>query len=262
MTELNIAVRKQEVNKCLLKKRFRSAQSTYNAHAKVQQDMAVRLANLAQAHVPASQKKLLEFGCGTGLLTNEIMKCFEVDTYTYNDLVDDADQSILPLIDAQVQQTRFIAGDVEQIEFPAGQDSIWSGATIQWIDHLGNFFQKLHSALNEGGYLVLSSFGPDNYQEIKCLTGNGITYKTKEQIRELAAPYFELVAFEEWQHNMWFKSPMEVLKHMRYTGVNSVSHCRWSKGQMQAFMADYDQFLQLEGYPLTYHPYLMIFKKK
>ena len=262
LADVCVEKKRIKVDKGLLEKRFQSAIPTYNSHAIVQQAMATRLMNLARSYVPSKLSEVLEIGCGTGLLTQEIVKHFTVGKYNFNDLVDNTYTTISPILDNKVVQSQFIGGDAEQVDLPGGQSCIWSGATIQWISHLDTFFKKLNDLLDPEGYLVVSTFGPDNYQEIRQITGNGIDYKTKEQIIGAASPQFELLDFDEWQQSMWFNQPLDVLKHMRYTGVNSVSHCRWGKGQMHAFISAYEELVQLEGYPLTYHPYLMIFKRK
>ncbi|MCU4156141.1 malonyl-ACP O-methyltransferase BioC [Carboxylicivirga sp. A043] len=249
------------VDKALLKKRFGSAVSTYDAHAKVQVQMAVRLVEMAKDVLPKYQQNSLEIGCGTGLLTREMMNEFAPDTYIGNDLVDGVSSTIEAIVNNKVSKYTFLAGDAEHLKFPKQMDSIWSGATIQWVLQLQVFFSKLSSILKPDGYLVISSFGPGNYREVKNITGNGIVYQSIEEIIE-AAGDFELLKFEQWQEQLWFEKPMDILKHMRYTGVNGVTNCQWNKGKMQAFEVAYEKYAQLEGYPLTYHPYLMIFKKK
>ncbi|WP_430811233.1 MULTISPECIES: malonyl-ACP O-methyltransferase BioC [unclassified Carboxylicivirga] len=249
------------IDKNLLKKRFGAASSTYGEHAKVQQRMAVRLVEMAQMYLSAKQGRVLEFGCGTGLLTQQIIKHFSVGHYVINDLVGDVSGLVHTILKNRVTKQQFIAGDVECLDLPDALDSIWSGATIQWINQLQPFFYKLSQHLKPGAYLLVSSFGPNNYKEIKATTGNGIAYETKEQLISAASSGFELIAFEEWQEQLWFNSPLEVLKHMRSTGVNGVSACSWTKGKMNAFCNSYSQWAQSDGYPLTYHPYLMVFKK-
>lgn len=250
------------IDKLLLKKRFESAVSTYCAHAKVQQQMAVRLVELATLHLAGKQNRVLEFGCGTGLLTQQIVSHFSVSDYVINDLVDQVSEVVRNILKDKVANHQFIAGDAECGDFPGSLDSIWSGATIQWIGQIEPFFNKLFHLLMPGGYLIVSSFGPDNYREIKATTGYGINYMTKGQLISAASSGFELIAFEEWHKQLWFAKPLEVLKHMRNTGVNGVTPCSWSKGKMNEFCDLYSQFIEIEGCPLTYHPYLMIFKKK
>jgi malonyl-ACP O-methyltransferase BioC len=252
----------KSVDKPLLKTRFGSAIATYNMHADVQRHMARELVGMAKEFLPCKQQNILEIGCGTGLLTEQIVNEFSIESYVGNDLVDDVDSQIQAILRGKLKHYAFMAGDAEQLDFPDKQDSIWSGATIQWVTQLPQFFSRLAELLNPGGYLVVSSFGPDNYHEIKDLTGSGINYQSKEEINEAAAGDFKLINFIEWREQMWFKKPMDVLKHMRYTGVNGISHCQWNKGKMSAFNLAYERYAQSKGYPLTYHPYLMIFKKK
>lgn len=206
---------------------------------------------------------MLELGCGTGLLTQEILKCFSAEKYVTNDLVEEMAGKVESIVLASdVESHQFLGGDAEQLVFPEPQQVVWSGATIQWIDELKPFFAKLSDLLVDEGYVVVSSFGPDNYSEIKAITGKGINYQSMQQVIDSAAANFELVASKEWHRQLWLESPMEVLKHMRYTGVNGVSTSQWTKGDMLQFQEDYQQFAQLEGYPLTYHPFLLVLKKK
>jgi len=251
------------VDKALVKRRFHCASKTYDAHATVQKEMAQALVQMAAWHLAPFQERMLELGCGTGLLTQEILKCFSAEKYVTNDLVEEMAGKVESIVLASdVESHQFLGGDAEQLVFPEPQQVVWSGATIQWIDELKPFFAKLSDLLVDEGYVVVSSFGPDNYSEIKAITGKGINYQSMQQVIDSAAANFELVASKEWHRQLWLESPMEVLKHMRYTGVNGVSTSQWTKGDMLQFQEDYQQFAQLEGYPLTYHPFLLVLKKK
>jgi len=251
------------VDKSLVKRRFHCASKTYDTHATVQKEMAQALVQMAAWHLAPYQERMLELGCGTGLLTQEILKRFTAEKYVTNDLVEEMAGKVAPIVLAgNVESHRFIGGDAEQLVFPEPQQVIWSGATIQWIEELKPFFGKLSDLLVDEGYVVVSSFGPDNYSEIKALTGKGIDYKTRQQVIDSAAANFDLVASKEWHRQLWLESPMDVLKHMRYTGVNGVAASQWTKGDMAQFQENYQQYAQLEGYPLTYHPFLLVLKKK
>ncbi|MBI9065381.1 MAG: malonyl-ACP O-methyltransferase BioC [Marinilabiliaceae bacterium] len=251
------------VDKSLVKRRFHCASKTYDVHATVQKEMAEALVQMAAWHMAPYQERMLELGCGTGLLTQEILKRFSAEKLLTNDLVEEMAGKVEPIVLASdVASHQFIGGDAEQLVFPEPQQVIWSGATIQWIEELKPFFAKLSDLLMDEGYVVLSSFGPDNYSEIKTITGKGIDYKTMQQVIESASDEFQLVASKEWHRQLWLESPMDVLKHMRYTGVNGVAASQWTKGDMAQFQEDYQQFAQLEGYPLTYHPFLLVLKKK
>jgi len=249
-------------DKALIQQRFLSAASTYDAHAKVQKVMAHEMVQLAGRHLNPKQANMFEIGCGTGVLTQQILKKFYPQRYICNDLVEEIEPQIAAVVaQNKVSEFTFTGGDAEQINFSPGQNVIWSGATLQWIKNLPAFFDKCAANLGERGYLCVSSFGPENYREIKACTGTGIAYKTKEEVILAASSCFELVEQKEWHQSLWFETPVEVLKHMRQTGVNGVSPCKWTKGDLMNFKQRYKQFAQLQGYPLTYHPFILILKK-
>jgi len=259
-----LPIKSHVMNKQLLKRRFCSAKETYVEHAAVQAKMAVDLVDLAKGYVDGSQvDNILELGSGTGLLTKAVLNYFSPKHYAANDLVPCTNSVIQEIVEANSCATfKFIAGDIEAVDFPKRQHLICSGATIQWIKDLGAFFNKMHDCLQENGYLILSSFGPDNYTEIKEITTHGIAYPDVFEVMQLASDYFEVVDQKEWHQQLYFKSAYDVLKHMRYTGVNGTANCKWTKRHFQNFVDKYENYRHDAGYPLTYHPYLLVLKRK
>ncbi len=254
---------KQKINKALLEKRFRCASKTYDVHAIVQKQMAKELVKIASKHVPEGNAKMLELGCGTGLLTAEILQEFCCDEYMANDLVGEVEERIRKITANYRNCTfSFIKGDAEQITIPLNQDVIWSGATIQWIEDLDTFFQSLHHSLKSNGFLAISSFDVDNYKEVRIITGKGIEYKPMNELLGIANKYFDNVDYNLWNQQLWFENPKEILKHMQYTGVNSIANTKWGKGDLEHFISEYQMFKQEKGYPLTYNPFVLILKKK
>lgn len=256
-------VKSNLMDKQLLKQRFCNAKDTYLEHATVQAKMAVDLVQLAKPHlVNESVDKMLELGSGTGLLTNEVFKSLVPKQYIANDLVPCTKSTIQEIVNSYSNaEFQFIGGDIEALEFPKRQHVIWSGATIQWIKNLSGFFSQMHGNLIDEGYLVLSSFGPDNYKEIKEITTHGINYPDAFEVMRLASQYFEVVDHKEWHQQLNFNSARDVLKHMRYTGVNGTANCKWTKSHLQNFVDRYEAYKQGDIYPLTYHPFLLVLKR-
>ena len=54
--------------------RFGRSIESYEEHAAVQREIAAHLAELATAYVTQPPRKILEVGCGTGLLTERILQ--------------------------------------------------------------------------------------------------------------------------------------------------------------------------------------------
>lgn len=250
------------IDKHLLHQRFAAAKASYNQHAVVQKEMAQRLCALAQKHLPSAQERLLEIGCGTGLLTQEVMQHFHVCEYFGNDLVESIQEDIRKIAEGKTQRFAFIGGDVEKARIPTELSSVWSGATMQWMTDLPRFFQQLHSALRPSGMLVLSSFGGENFREIKHCSNKGIDYPSFPEIQAMTTGLFQLIEFEEWQEQLCFDNPQEVLRHMQHTGVNGLTRQAWTPPMHRQFVAKYQALKTEKGFPITYHPYLMIFQKK
>ena len=83
---------------------------------------------------------------------------------------------------------------------------------------LPRFLHKLSSILSPGGILAFNTFTPDNLHEIKELTGEGLTYPTAVQLREWLSADFRIVHEEEGNIALTFRHPLEVLRHLKYTG--------------------------------------------
>ncbi len=254
---------KQAIDKTLLQKRFCQASSTYDQHALVQQNMAKKLVSMAKQILPGRQECALELGCGTGLLTKEIQNYFKYDRYTANDLVCKVESNIKNIVAAKQDcNFNFIQGDAEQIRINQKQDVIWSGATIQWIQDLDMFFSKISQSLKTNGYFMLSSFDTDNFKEIKTLTGKGIDYLSMQDVILKASSFFKITDQQSWFEKLYFNNPIDVLKHMRFTGVNALTSARWNKSDLENFTNGYQSFKTTKGFPLTYNPFILILKKR
>ncbi len=247
--------------KQLILDRFSKAQATYDANALAQREIALRLSELAVgATLPAlSCKSMLEIGCGTGLLTRALLSHFTFDTVHLNDI----SGTFAPLFSALNGQYdyRFYAEDAEKAEFAGTYDLIVSSSTFQWFDDVPAFLKKIKQHLSPGGVLAFSTFGQENMKEIKALTGNGLTYFSKTEWIEMLSLHFELLKIEENLIEIQLDSPKEILKHLKYTGVNAFKQEKaiWTPAKMSRFDAAYrNLFSAGKQVKLTYHPLYFI----
>ena len=182
----------------------------------------------------------LEIGSGTGFLTRRMLELYPHALWTINDLVEQSADFLEPY--AAGHDVRYLWGDAETIALPDRLDLIASASAVQWFDDLPRFARKAGNLLETEGYIVLSTFGPENFREIKAVTDEGLDYYT----RSLA-----------------FDTPLDVLRHIRATGVNSIRHARWTKRELSDFETRYrNGFRNAEGQvTLTYHPVLLIAEK-
>ena len=94
------------MNKELIKKRFSKCITTYDENAKIQKRMAEKLFSLLER---SNFDKILEIGCGTGLLTKIAIDKLNFKSYTANDIVEDCKDLIKKLS----PEIKFVQADIE-----------------------------------------------------------------------------------------------------------------------------------------------------
>ena len=250
-----------EINKEEVEQRFRRSRASYNDNARVQKMIVDRMVPMILSSVKRVPEKILEIGCGTGLLTSQLQRTFpNVDLYL-NDLVEELCYHAATI--NQVPQTCCFPGDVEKLFLPLSFDLIASASTFQWFTTPEETFMKLSKQLEQNGVLVFSTFGKFNLQEIRLTTGGGLDYRSKEELEKMLKAYFKIEGIVEELNTLEFDSPLAVLQHLKKTGVNvSGDPTIWTKGRMDAFIKDYNARFAVDGkVTLTYHPFYFVCRK-
>ena len=118
-----------QLNPKLIKNKFKKSMDKYDENAVVQKIMAEKLiANLPQK----SYEKILELGCGTGILTRNLVSKITYTKYFANDIVEKSKF----YIDKIVPDNIFICGNAQKIKLPSKVDLIISNAMFQWFENL------------------------------------------------------------------------------------------------------------------------------
>ena len=248
------------LNKSLIARRFAKAGQSYTEHAVAQQQVSQQLCELMQQYCPAHLSHVLEIGCGSGNLTKQVAAHFQVDQFYLNDLYPQVQQHFNQNLPIQ-----WMIGDVETLILPQGLEAIVSSSAMQWIVNLPKLLQRCHDALKPQGWLCFSTFGPDNFNEMKQLTGQGLEYWSIEDWQQhLIQTGFEIIILDADHIQMQFESPKAILKHLKATGVTGTAdQQRWTKSSLLQFYQDYLQFQTVEGqYSLTYHPVYCVARRK
>ena len=166
---------------------------------------------------------------------------------------------------AEHSPPRFIAGDAETLSFPGKFDLIASASVFQWMKEPETFLHKLSGLLMQQGLLLFSTFVPGNLHEIKKLTGKGLVYPTSDTlVGWLSTADFNLLHQEEDTIVLTFKTPLDVLRHLKATGVTATGNGCWTKGRQESFCRQYvEQFATTDGQvTLTYRPFYILATKK
>ena len=244
---------------------------TYEEAAIVQAKMATHLASF----IPQGSffHACYEFGCGTGLLTSQLLHRSSFE----NMLLNDQSPQMLHIVEQKLQayrgdslhQVKFVADSAENLSHPRDSfDLIASSATLQWIASPFTFLQQTLDSLRPQGILLLATFGEKNLYELRSLTQRGLSYPTLEEFKDFfSSKQYTLLHAEEELIPLFFPTMKSLFCHLQHTGVNSFPSTPEAPHplrpqELKALATSYQAlFSSPEGLSLTYHPiYLVVVK--
>lgn len=243
---------------------FRSSGSSYEDNAVVQRAIGTRLLDLVGQYVGEGVlSRVLEIGCGTGILTEDLCHRLKLDTVYLNDIVKEFCDRSKKRIDLLVNEAVAIPGDIENIELPGELDLITSSATLQWVNDLPALMTRSALALRQGGVLAFSILGPGTMHEIHSLTGQGLRYHQRESLQKMLPDELEVLHLDSHSQRLWFDRGRDVLRHIRLTGVGGVSEKRGKRLGLKEFERQYKrQFGSHKGVSVTYVATFVVARKK
>ena len=243
------------INNHLIRQKFSdSFNGNYDNNAIIQWKIASSLYDKWKETVGIRQDaNILEIGCGTGFLTRLYAQNAFPSRLVLNDLCN------IPTITLNLNVTdyEFIENDAELLSFPDNSfDYIVSSSAIQWFENLPKFFHKAHKWLKPQGALVLSTFGIYNMKEINDYIKISLNYKDSNWYNNEIKRNFDIVLLSEEYETMLFDSPLQVLRHIQSTGVNSVSSKNVPGSVLRHLLSSYKS---VDGkFQLTYNPIYII----
>ena len=249
------------MNKHIIRKKFGCSVQSYANEAMAQQQIAQKMAGLLKRYVRLPMKEqIVEFGCGTGYYSQLLMNLYGEESLIVNDIC----PQMLDYVSRNVScRLRQLPGDAETLQFPRFTSMITSCSAIQWFENPERFFKNSLSSLNEGGYLAFSTFGPDNVKEVSSLTGRGLSYLSLEEIKQKLAPVYDVCHAEEEHLTYTFSSTLEVLRHLKNTGVTGLGGQAMTRAELNQFVNNYsNRYSNENGVYLTYHPIYIIARRK
>ena len=239
---------------------FSRSFQTYNDTASQQAWVARKLVSeMRRVGAPNRFDVAFELGCGTGHLTRLLRQNFDLPDLHLNDIAPQARAT------ADAENSAFIGGDVRLIEWPAKLDLVASASMIQWMEDPAGLLQQVAEALEPGGWLAISGFGPLQYQELAQIgsTARAPGLCLPDTLAAAIDGPFKLLTAGQSVRPSYFDTPRDVLKHLRRTGVNGRAQGAWTRSTLARFEADYVQNFGTGGrVPLTYHPVWVIAEKR
>lgn len=162
------------INKKSVRLHFSKSARTYDTYAHIQKNMAHTLTSmllgLAQQR-KNTEVRILDLGCGTGFLTEILLKYFPHSQITAVDIA----PGMINRMKEKFSHRKTISywcGDIEDEEFKkimARQekyDIIVSNAAFQWINNLEYVMKTVVPKLNEKGIFGFSTFIAGTFEEL------------------------------------------------------------------------------------------------
>ena len=160
---------------------FDRAAAHYDHHADVQQRAAIELGSKIQARCdPATIHRVLEIGCGTGFLTEQLLGVYGRAAWTITDIsghmIRHCRQKLQPLLSREQQssgQIDFRVMDAHAIDLTEKFDLICSNLAFQWFPDLLAVVIDLVDRLRPGGTLIFNTLGSESFRYWKMLDQQG-----------------------------------------------------------------------------------------
>ena len=161
----------QDVDKFLLDARqvrdsFGRAATSYEHAAVLQREVGARLFERLEI-VSEAPKRILDAGCGTGFFTTRLLEHYSEAEVVALDIAPQM-LEIAAHKNKQYKNFRTLCANIDALPIESDSiDMVFCNLVIQWCNDLDKVFCEFARTLKPGGWLILSSFGPDTLKELR-----------------------------------------------------------------------------------------------
>ena len=111
-----------------------------------------------------------------------------------------------------------------------------------------------------GGLLLIGTYSTGNLASVEAVTGRGLPLLSPEQWQQLAPDNLELLHSMDYTEEMEFDSAADIFRHLKATGVNSLSRNTGAGTLRRAIKAMQPG---LDGkFRIEYRPILFLYRRK
>lgn len=211
---------------------FSAAKESYHQHDQVQRKVDESLKNMTFQYLNQSRSTahVLELGCGDGVSSIDMAKRLMPLSY---DAVDVADVLINKAKASQSDHLpvskcvfNFIRDDFDQQQFwqsltPKTYDIIYSNMALQWSSCLLTLLRRIDQVLTINGVFAFSIPLNGTFDELKEIARIN-EFKTHHEMQSFLDAFgWQCLGVDKQNIQLNFSNPIEQLKHLKSTGVNS-----------------------------------------
>lgn len=241
-------------------RQFARHAATYDRHTDVQRHFAERVAQRLALAAPAA-RRVLELGCGTGVLTELLLERLpEAEVVAV-----DRAQPMLALAARRLgslSRLELVCTDVETLAPGQGTfDAVISSSAIQWLVQPERTLGRLACALAPGGVALHATFGPATLHELfAALTAveaergvsspprRGLRLRSAQEWAELhRRAGFEGVEAESTLIERTYPSCHALLRAIKRSGASYSEAPAAPSGLLLAAMSRYDLHQRRDG---------------
>jgi malonyl-CoA O-methyltransferase len=146
--------------------RFEARATDYERHADLQAAVAKRLAGMLPHH---QSPRVLELGCGTGLLSRELVAKYPAGSFVLTDATPAMIAECRHNLDRGATRVRHEVMDASNITGHDGFDIIVSSMTLHWLSDPVAVLGRWRRLLAPGGALLYATLGPDSFFEWRAI---------------------------------------------------------------------------------------------
>lgn len=251
------------LDKNITRMHFERAANSYDGAAVLQREIAKRMGQRLD-YIKQQPKRVLDVGCGTGYITNDLLKRYSKADIVALDLAHGMARKTQQQ-GSWLRKPKSICADAELLPFKEDSfDFVISSLMLQWSNDLNKVFTGFHHVLAPNGLLLFSTFGPETLTEIKQSWSkidnrpHTSDFADMHEIGDalLQSGFIDPVTDME-MITMTYANVRQLMRDIKQIGASNTDSGRskglMGKSKLKAFEMAYEQFKTDEGlYPASW----------
>ena len=167
-----------------VRRNFTRAATSYDAVAVLQREVGSRMLERLD-YVKIEPRRVLDVGCGTGISLTALSERYPKSKVIGTDASEAMLRTgrtqrsglrwLLPFL--RSSRSSLVSADALALPFTAGSlGLVWSNLMLHWLDDPLPAFREIYRALDVGGLLMFSTFGPDTLKELRTSFSDGYAH--------------------------------------------------------------------------------------